>query len=220
MRRVSPFWGIPSWFASRKPLSRDLRASLHGASRIRTGDLPGARGQLAREAAAATLAGWAIGVGVTSFVAAQASAPVGGVLAHSVAAGNGIAVALGLACAAALVLLLALHVPVAQVGRLSISALDVAALAALAAVGLALARGAADANELAREGGTGVLLFVLPALIAFVAAVALLRLLGPFVRLLERGARRLSISGRLAALSLARDPGLRRDEAQVLQCKT
>ena len=39
---------------------------------------------------------------------------------------------------------------------------------------LALARGSADANELANAGGTGVLLFLLPALIAFVAAGAIL----------------------------------------------
>jgi hypothetical protein len=158
-------------------------------------------------AVGATLAGWAAGAAVAAVVAELAGAPAGGVLAHSVASGDGIAVALALAAAAALVLLLALHAPPVRVGGFSLSALDLAAVAAVGAIALALARGSADAHELAREGGTGVLLFLLPALIAFVATVVAVRLLGPIGRLLERSARRFSVSGRLAALSLARDPG-------------
>jgi len=155
----------------------------------------------------ATLLGWSIGSGVGALVAGNAGAPVGGVLAHSVVSGTGVWSALALAAAAAVVLLLALHAPVVQVSRFTVSPLDLAAVGALAAIALALARGSADANELASEGGTGVLLFLLPALIAFVAAVLAVRLLGPVVRLLERGARRFSVWGRLAALSLARDSG-------------
>jgi hypothetical protein len=157
--------------------------------------------------ALATLAGWGVGSGVAAVVAGHASAPAGGVLAHSVVSATGVWSALGLAAAAAAVLLLALHGPVVQVARLALTPLDLAAIGALAAIALALARGSADANELAQQGGTGVLLFLLPALIAFVAAVVAVRLLGPLVRVLERTARRLSVSGRLAALSLARDPG-------------
>src|SRR5205823_14086832 len=153
----------------------------------------------------ATLLGWGIGSGLGALIAGNAGAPVGGVLAHSVVSGAGVWSALALAAAAAVVLLLALHAPVVQVSRFTVSPLDLAAVGALAAIALALARGSADANELADEGGTGVLLFLLPALIAFVAAVLAVRLLGPVVRLLERGARRFSVWGRLAALSLARD---------------
>jgi hypothetical protein len=156
---------------------------------------------------AAALLGWAAGAAIAAAIADRAGAPAGAVLAHSTFSGTGIVLALGLAAAAAAVLLLALHAPVVQVARLSVSALDVAALAAVGAIALALARGSADADELAREGGTGVLLFLLPALIAFVAAVAAVRLLGPVARTLDRLARRLSVSGRLAALSLARDAG-------------
>jgi hypothetical protein len=155
----------------------------------------------------ATLVGWAIGTGVGALVAGNAGVPVSGVLAHSVVSGTGLWSALALAAAAAAMLLLALHAPVVQVSRFTVSALDLAAVGALAAIALALARGSADANELASEGGTGVLLFLLPALIAFVAAVLAVRLLGPLVRLLERGARGFSVWGRLAALSLARDSG-------------
>jgi hypothetical protein len=158
-------------------------------------------------AAVATLAGWAVGSGAAAAIANAAGSPVGGVLGHSVLSLDGVWGALALTAAAAGVLLLALHAPVVHVARVALSPLDLAALGALGAIVLALARGSADANELAQEGGTGVLLFLLPALIAFVAAVAAVRLLGPLVRLLERSARRLSVSGRLAALSLARDPG-------------
>ena len=155
----------------------------------------------------ATLAGWAIGVGITAAIADAASSPGGAVLAHSALSAGGIGIALGLAAAAASVLLLALHVPGLRLSRFSLSALDVAALGALAAIALAFARGSANAETLLREQGTGVLLFLLPALIAFVAAVAGVRLLVPAVRLLERGARRLAPPARLAALSLARNPG-------------
>jgi hypothetical protein len=155
----------------------------------------------------ATLVGWAIGAAVGGLIADRAGVPVAGALVHSVVSATGVWSAVGLALAATAVLLLALHAPVVHVARFALTPLDLAAIGALGAIVLALARGSADANELAREGGTGALLFLLPALIAFVAAVAAVRLLGPIVRLLERAGRRSSVWSRLAALSLARDPG-------------
>ncbi|HEY6030627.1 MAG TPA: hypothetical protein VIU44_08690, partial [Gaiellaceae bacterium] len=50
-------------------------------------------------------------------------------------------------------------------------------------------------------------LLLLPALVAFVAAVACARLLVPLLRGLERAGRRGPLASRLAALSLARNPG-------------
>jgi hypothetical protein len=155
----------------------------------------------------AALAGWAFGVGIAAVVADRGSSPVGAVLAHSSVAPSGLALALGVALAASLVLLLALHAPVARLARFSLTALDVAAIGCVVAIALALGRGAADASTLQREGGTGVLLFLLPALIAFVAAVVAVRLLAPALRGLERVARRLPVAARIAALSLARNPG-------------
>src|SRR5204863_10216393 len=84
---------------------------------------------------------------------------------------------------------------------------DVAALGALVAVVLALARGAADTSSLANERGTGAVLLLLPALIAFVAAVVWARILRPALRALERRGRNAPVPVRLAALSLARNPG-------------
>ena len=109
--------------------------------------------------------------------------------------------------AATVVLLLALRAPAAPLGGLRVTALDVAALGALLAVLLALARGDADAGALAADGGTGTLLLLLPGLVTFVCAVACARLLGPGLRLLERVSRGSSPPVRLASLSLARSPG-------------
>jgi hypothetical protein len=155
----------------------------------------------------ATLVGWGVGVGVAAALAGRGDAPVRGVLSHSAVSADAVGAIVGLAVAATLVLLVARSAPVVSLARLSLGVLDVAALGATIAVALALARGAADASTVAREGGTGVLLFLLPALISFVAAVLAVRLLAPALRGLERLARRLPISTRVAALSLARNPG-------------
>jgi len=181
------------------------RLARYGAARWQVVLLAAA--EAAGLALVATLAGWAAGTGLAALIANAADVPVGSALMHSSASAGGLAVAVGLAVAASVVLLLALHAPPVRLSRFSLTALDVAAIGCIGAIALALARGAADASTLAREGGTGVLLFLLPALIAFVAAVAAVRLLGPALRALERAARRLPVSARLAALSLARNPG-------------
>ena len=152
-------------------------------------------------ALAGALAGWAIGSAAGALVAGRAGVPAGAVLAHSVASWRGVALAAAIAALAALVVLLSLRARAAQ--RL----IDVAALGALLAVVLALARGAADTSALADDRGTGAVLLLLPALIAFVAAVAWSRILTPALRALERRGRSAPVPARLAALSLARNPG-------------
>ena len=84
-------------------------------------------------------------------------------------------------------------------------AADLVALGALAALVLALARGGTNAGDLA--GRSDPLLPALPLLAALVAGIAVARLLGWAMRSTERLARRGPMSLRLAALSLARDPG-------------
>jgi hypothetical protein len=93
-----------------------------------------------------------------------------------------------------------------RLGGASVSILDMAALGALLAIGVGLARGDADPASLA-GGGTGAFLLLLPALVAFVAAVACARLLAPLLRAVERAGRAGPLPVRLAALSLARSPG-------------
>jgi hypothetical protein len=151
-------------------------------------------------ALAGALAGWALGSAAGALVANRAGVPAGAVLAHSVVSWRGIALAAAIAAGAALVVLLSLR---AETGRI----VDVAALGALAAIVLALARGAANTTSLANERGTGAVLLLLPALIAFVAAVVWARILTPALGALERRGRNAPVPVRLAALSLARNPG-------------
>jgi ABC-type antimicrobial peptide transport system permease subunit len=156
---------------------------------------------------AGAVIGWAVGSGIGALVANRAGVPAGDVLAHSVGSGRGFALAAGIAVAAALVVLLSLRAGTARVGALTVTPVDAAAAGALVAIVLALARGAADTQSLANEQGTGAVLLLLPALIAFVAAVVWARILAPALRALERRARNAPVPARLAALSLARNPG-------------
>jgi hypothetical protein len=156
--------------------------------------------------AAATLAGWAVGTGAGALLARHLGAP--GLLAveHSVLTARALAIGCALAALTALVMLAALRTDGIAFGGVRLTLVDVAALGALGAVLLALARGKADANALA-AGGTGVLLLLLPALVLFVLAVVVARLLAPLLRAVEWTGRRAPAQLRLALLSLARSPG-------------
>jgi ABC-type antimicrobial peptide transport system permease subunit len=151
--------------------------------------------------------GWILGSGITAVVAEQASSPAGAVLAHSVLDWAGLGALAALAGGATFVVVLGLRAPALPVGARAISVVDVAALGALLAVLVAVARGQADAGALASSSATGSFLLLLPGLVTFVVAVACARLLEPGLRLLERATRSAAVSVRLAALSLARSPG-------------
>ena len=97
--------------------------------------------------------------------------------------------------------------PPVRLGALRLTTLDFAAIAAAVVVAVAFARGATDAASLAGENGTGAILLLLPGLVVFIAAVVAARALGFLPRLLERAGRGGPLSVRLAALSLARNPG-------------
>ncbi len=154
-----------------------------------------------------TAVGWGVGTLAGAAVASRADSPVGEVLAHSVLSTNGVLAAGAVAGALTLVLLAALRAKPLALGRRSFSALDAAALAALALVVLTVARGDLDQETLAARSGASVALVLLPGLVTFVAAVVCARLLRPALLLLERLSRGRSTSLRLAALSLARHPG-------------
>ena len=167
--------------------------------------------QTASEAAVPALAGamvgWAVGAAAAAVVASWAGEPVGSLLTHSVLSGGGIAAGLLLAVAALVVLVATLSVRPVSVRGFSVTPLDVAALGAVAAVAVALARGSADAGALLAGNGTGVVLLLLPVLVAFAAAVLVARILPPALRGLERAVPRTALSLRLASLALARRPG-------------
>jgi hypothetical protein len=155
----------------------------------------------------ASLAGWAVGTGAGALLADHLGSPGGLVVAHSIFTLRALWIGLLLAVVTVVAMLAALRVDAVSFGGLRITVADVAALGALAAILLALARGKADATALQSGGGTGVYLLLLPGLVLFVLAVAAARLLAPALRLLERAARRASPPVRVALLSLARAPG-------------
>lgn len=155
---------------------------------------------------AASVVGWLAGAGGGALLARHLGAPAGVTIAHSVATGTAVLVAVGLAAMTAVMMLVALRADEIAIAGARITVADTAAIGALAAVLLALARGKADAASL-QNGGTGVLLLLLPALVLFVLAVAAARVLSPFLRLLERASRRAPAALRIALLSLARAPG-------------
>jgi len=154
-----------------------------------------------------TLVGWGVGAVAAVLVAERSGEPAGALLRHSLLSGRGLGIALALAAAATVVLVAALLLRDLELGGLSLSPLDVAALGAALAVVIALARGSADAPELVAGNGTGLVLLLLPALVSFVAAVLVARLLPSALRLLERAVPRRALTLRLAGLGLARRPG-------------
>ena len=180
-----------------------LRAA--GVSRWQTGLLLTAESVAA--AVTGTVVGWVVGAAGAVAIASRSSEPAGALLRHSLLSGRGLLLALGLAAVASLVLVLALSIRGVRIGGLALSPLDVAALGAALAVVIALARGSADASELVASRGTGLVLLLIPALVAFVAAVLVARLLPLGLRLLERAVPKQSLTLRLAALGLARRPG-------------
>ena len=181
------------------------RLSWFGASRWQLSLFTGA--EAAGVAIVGTAVGWALGTLAGVVLANRADVPAGDVLAHSTLSATGLVAAAGVAAALALVLLAALRAKPVAIGGRSFSALDVAALGALAVVVLTLVRGDLSQEELAQESGTAVALVLLPGLVTFVAAVLCARLLRPALLGLERVSRGRSVSLRLAALSLARHPG-------------
>ncbi|HEX3807321.1 MAG TPA: FtsX-like permease family protein [Gaiellaceae bacterium] len=158
-------------------------------------------------ALAATVVGWVVGGAVAAAIAAHAGSPAGAVVQHALLSPGGLAAAIGVALVAALLLYATVRAPGVQLGRLALTPLDMAALGALAVVLVGWARGSVGAQQLSTGGGTSAFLLLTPALVVFVATVAAARLLTPALRALGRAGRRGPVTLRLAAASLARNPG-------------
>ncbi len=154
-----------------------------------------------------TVVGWVVGGGVAAIVASRAGSPAWPVVTHSLLSRGGLLAAVGVAVVAGLLLYAAVRAPAVQFGRLALTPLDAAALGAIAIVIVGWARGSVDAQALASGSGTSAFLLLVPALIVFAAAVIAARLLAPALRALGRVGRRGPIAIRLAAASLARNPG-------------
>ncbi len=153
-----------------------------------------------------TAVGWVSGGAVAAAIASRAGSPPGEVVTHALLSGSGIAGAIAVAVAAGLLLYGTVRAPAVQLGRLAVTPIDAAALGAIAVVLVGWARGSIGASQLG-GGGTSAFLLLVPALIVFAAAVVAARLLSPALRALGRAGRRGPIALRLAAASLARNPG-------------
>jgi hypothetical protein len=173
--------------------------------------LSGSAGQLlgvrAAEALLPSLAGGLLGLGAVAvavgLVASEMELPAGFV-GEALPVETVVAVA-GVTLAGALLLLL-VSPSTRRASRLGLGALEVAALAALAAViWQAWSTGALDPERVqARDPGP--VLLVLPALLLFSSAVVLLRVLPFVLRAGERLARTASFGVRLGLVSAARSP--------------
>ena len=163
-------------------------------------------GECAAVAATGTFVGWCAGGAAAAAIAARAGSPAWQVDAHALLDARGIAAALGVALVASLLLYVTVRAAGTQFGPLALTPLDVAALGAVAIVAVGWARGSVDAERLT-SGGTSAFLLLVPGLIVFAAAVAAARLLTPALRAVGAAGRRGPLSLRLAAASLARNPG-------------
>jgi hypothetical protein len=115
-----------------------------------------------------------------------------------------LALAVGVIVLATVIIAAATSMPARDDSRFRL--LDAAAVAALIVVVVALLGGATDESTLASSQGSGLVLLLLPGLIAFAAAVVASRLFGPLVRLAGRLLDR-RLGARLAAVTLGRGPG-------------
>lgn len=154
-----------------------------------------------------TIAGWVAGGAIAAFAASRAGSPPWEVVTHALLSTSGVLAALALATAAGLLLYATVRAEGVGLGRLALTPLDLAAIGAVAVVLVGWARGSVQTPQLAAGGGTNAFLLLVPALVVFAAAVACARLLSPALQVLGRAWRSGPIALRLAAASLARNPG-------------
>jgi hypothetical protein len=151
------------------------------------------------------LVGAAVAAGAIAVAAGRTGLSASDALRHSLVtpAGLGLLVAVWLGAA---VLLVAVERVDAESTRLGpLHALDLLALAAVAAALLAASRG--SSTEASLEAGSDPLLALLPGLAAIAAGAIAARLAGPALRAAGRSVRRGPVAVRLALVSLGRQGG-------------
>jgi hypothetical protein len=186
-------------------LAASRRLRRFGARRWQTDLLAGAEATAIVVPAAAL--GWVAGVLAATGLAAATDTPRTSLLERTILSRTGVGLVASLAALAVLILFATMRAqPVSVRGR-GLSLVDAAAGAALLAVAVALATGQTDAETLARDRGTGVVLLLVPGLVIVAGAIVAARLTGPVFRLAERVAPRTGPSLRLALLSATRNPG-------------
>ena len=188
-----------------RALSASQRLQRFGAKRWQTDLLAGA--EAAAIVVPATALGWAVGALLAAGLAQATDTPVTQLLERTSLSPTGAALAASLAALAVVILFVTTRAQPVQVRGRGLSVVDVAAGAAVLAVVVALAVGETDAETLARDRGTGIVLLLVPGLLIVAGAILATRLIGPVFRLAERVAPRTRPWLRLALLSAARNPG-------------
>lgn len=196
-------FAIISAIGLRRGLASERRRLLaRGARRWQVGLAPGA--EIASMTLAGALGGIGVGAVVVAAIANAAGLPVGATLAHALRAGSTAAALAGAWLATTLLLAFATFARDEASRRRRVGLVDVAAIGAAATIAVGIGRGALDPESV--SSGNKALLLILPALVCFVVAVTLARLLAPTMRLAERLTRDRSTSLRLAVLALGRAP--------------
>ena len=151
------------------------------------------------------LAGAAVAAAAVAIAAGQAGVSTSETLRHSLVTPAGLVLLVAVWLGAA-VLLVAVERVDAESTRLGpVHALDLLALAAVAAALLAASRG--SSTEASLEAGSDPLLALLPGLAAIAAGAVAARLAGPALRVAGRSIRRGPVAVRLALVSLGRQGG-------------
>ena len=190
------------------------RLRQRGASRWQT--FVAAAAEIGALTAVGTLAGVCVGVAAVALIARNAGLPWGALLDHALASATAVGLVVGAWLVATAALVVAAGRNDTDGAARRVGLLDVAALGALGAVVLGLARGGLDPRAVA-SGGNRVLLLLLPGLVCFVVAAAVVRLLQPLMRAGERIARTsTTLVPRLALLALARSPARTKGTAAFL----
>ena len=187
----------------RRGLASERRRLLaRGARRWQVAVVSGA--EVGAMTLAGGIAGLAAGIVLVAAFAGSAGLAAWPIVSHTLLTAKTILALAGAWLATTLLLALATGAREdANAGR-RIRLADVAALGAAATVAVGLSRGALDPSNV--SSGNAVLFLVLPALVCFVVAVVLARLLGPAMRAAERLTRHSAFGLRLAVLALARAP--------------
>ena len=157
-----------------RALSASRRLRRFGARRWQNDLLAGAEAAAIVVPAAAL--GWALGALLAAGLAAATDTPLGPLLERTILSPTGAALVVGLAALAILILFATVRAQPLLVRGRGLSLVDAAAGAALLTVAVALALGETDAETLARDRGTGIVLLLVPGLLIVAGAILAARL--------------------------------------------
>jgi hypothetical protein len=155
----------------------------------------------------AAAVGWALGATFGALIARAAGEPIGQLMLHSAFEPAAAVIVVGAVLLTGLALMVVLTARSFEIPGASLSLLDVAALGVAATVAAILLRGRADTDAIVSGRATGVALLVLPALVAALFAVLVVRIFPLLLKLARRVVPTRAAGWQIAALSLQRSPG-------------